>query len=149
MSKMGKNVEKFIKILRKKDIRMTSQRHAILQFLALDENHPTANDVYRHLKEDFPKMSMATVYNNLNFFKEADIVQELPFGENSSRFDLTETQHYHAVCKRCGKVVDFDYAGLDGVESTVERLTNFKVDSHDFKVMGLCQDCQHELSQIS
>lgn len=146
---MGKDVEEFIKILRKKEIRMTSQRHAILQFLALDGNHPTANDVYEHLKEDFPKMSIATVYNNLNFFKEAGIVQELPFGEDSSRFDLTETQHYHAVCKRCGKVVDFDYVGLSEVEATVEHLTNFKVDSHDFKVMGLCQTCQCELNQTS
>lgn len=146
---MGKDIEKFIKKLKKNDIRMTSQRYAILQFLAMDGNHPTANDVYNHLKEDFPKMSIATVYNNLNFFKESGIVQELPFGEDSSRFDLTETQHYHAVCKRCGKVVDFDYAGLDEIEATVEDLTNFKVDSHDFKVMGLCEECQRELNQTS
>ena len=146
---MGKDVNKFIKILRKKEIRMTAQRHATLQFLSLEGNHPTANDVYDHLKNDFPKMSIATVYNNLNFFKEAGILQELAFGEDSTRFDLTETQHYHAVCKQCGKVVDFDYAGLNEMENTVEQLTNFKVDSHDFKVIGLCQTCQLELSQTS
>jgi len=146
---MGKDVEKFIKQLRKQDIRMTSQRYAILQFLAREGNHPTANDIYEHLETDFPNMSIATVYNNLNFFKEAGIVQELPFGEDSSRFDLTETQHYHAVCKRCGRVVDFDYSGLSEIEEIVENLTSFKVDGHDFKVMGLCPRCQRELSQTS
>ena len=143
---MAKDIDKYVKKLKKNKIRMTSQRYAILNYLAIEGNHPTANEVYDHLKDEFPKMSVATVYNNLNFFKEAGIVQELPFGEDSSRFDLTETQHYHVVCKNCGKVVDFDYADLAEIENTVENLTNFKVDGHDFKVTGICPECQIKLN---
>lgn len=149
MINIAKDIEKYIKKLKKKDIRMTSQRYAILKFLAIDGNHPTANDIYEHLRDDFPKMSVATVYNNLNFFQEAGIVQELPFGESSSHFDLTDTRHYHVVCNRCGKVVDFDYSGLENVEDTVEKLTNFKVDGHEFKVTGLCQECQQKINEQS
>lgn len=139
---MAKDIEYYIKKLKKKNIRMTSQRYAILEYLAIEGIHPTANDVYEHLKDDFPKMSVATVYNNLNFFIEAGIVNELPFGDGSSRFDLTETTHYHAVCNICGKVVDFNFPTLDDVEASVEEVTDFKVVGHDFKVTGLCKDCQ-------
>lgn len=143
---MAKDVEKYVKKLKQKAIRMTSQRYAILEYLAVDGNHPTANEVYEYLKDDFPNMSVATVYNNLNFFKDAGIVNELSFGEDSSRFDLTETQHYHAICKYCGKVIDFNYPKLETVENDIEELTNFKVDAHEFKVMGICEDCQEKMT---
>ncbi len=65
---MAKDVEKYVEKLKQKAIRMTSQRYAILEYLATDGNHPTANEVYEYLKDDFPNMSVATVYNNLNFF---------------------------------------------------------------------------------
>lgn len=139
---MAKDIEIFIKKLKKKNIRMTSQRYAILDYLTIDGNHPTANEIYEALKNDFPTMSVATIYNNLKFFIEAGIVNELPFGDNSSRFDLTETNHYHAVCDICGKVVDFDYPSLTEVEEVAERLTQFKVDNHQFKVTGTCRECQ-------
>lgn len=145
---MAKDIENFINKLKKKHIRMTSQRYAILEYLAIDGNHPTVNQIYEDLKEEFPTMSVATIYNNLNFFKEAGIVNELPFGDGSSRFDLTETNHYHAVCNRCGKVIDFDYPGLNDAEQIVESLTEFKVESHEFKVTGLCNACQIALNHI-
>lgn len=139
---MGTSVDKYIQQLKKFNIRMTTQRYAILEYLALEGNHPTANDVYEHLKDDFPNMSVATVYNNLNFFKKAGIVTELPFADGSSRFDLTETRHYHAICANCGKVEDFDYPSFEEAERVAEKQTSFKVDSHSFKVTGLCSECQ-------
>lgn len=139
---MDTKIQKYVDILRGHDIRMTTQRYAILEYLAIEGIHPTANDVYEHLKDDFPNMSVATVYNNLNFFIEAGIVHELPFGDGSSRFDLTDTKHYHAICSKCGKVVDFNYPGLAEVEKVVESMTHFKVDGHRFNVTGLCEECQ-------
>lgn len=144
---MINNLEKYIKILKQNDIRMTSQRYAILEYLAKDEKHPTANEIYEDLKDDFPHMSVATIYNNLNFFKEAGILKELSFGDSSSRFDLTDHTHYHAVCRNCGKVVDFNYPGFNKVEKVVEDLTGFQIDEHDFTVMGLCSECQESLSR--
>ena len=139
---MSVNIDKFVKQLKTHNVRMTSQRYAILHFLALEGNHPTANDVYDYLKDDFPNMSVATVYNNLNFFKQAGIVTELPFSDGSNRFDLTEKRHYHAICTNCGKVEDFDYPSFEDAKRVAEETTQFKVEDHNFKVTGLCADCQ-------
>src|SRR5690625_203591 len=108
MDELEAKIEKYVNILRENDIRMTSQRYAILKNLAEGNKHPTTNEIYEDLKDDFPNMSVATVYNNLNFFMEAGIVNELPFGDGPSRFDLTDTQHYHIICNHCGKVIDFN-----------------------------------------
>lgn len=138
---MAKNIDAFIKKLRKKNIRMTTQRLAILEVLAIEGNHPTAYEIYDVVKADFPNMSIATIYNNLNFFKEAGILIEMPFEEGSSRFDLTETRHYHAICSLCGKIVDFDYPELKGINNYVDKEANFKVDDYTLSVTGQCSEC--------
>ena len=84
---MGNDIDKYIHQLKKFNIRMTNQRYAILEYLLLKGNHPTANEIYEYLKNDFPNMSVATIYNNINFFKKAGIITELPFADGSSRFD--------------------------------------------------------------
>ena len=139
---MANEIQGYIEKLKKNNIRMTSQRIAILEFLARDGNHPTANEIYQALKDKNPNMSIATIYNNLLFFKKAGILKEIPFGEGSNRYDLTDTKHYHAVCEHCGKVVDFDYQELEKINTFVENQINFKVFDHNFKVTGLCENCK-------
>ncbi len=139
---MANEIQGYIEKLKQNNIRMTSQRIAILEFLATDGNHPTANEIYQALKDKNPNMSIATVYNNLLFFKKAGILKEIPFGEGSNRYDLTDTKHYHAVCENCGKVVDFDYQELEKINTIVENQINFKVLDHNFKVTGLCENCK-------
>lgn len=139
---MANKIQGYIEKLKKNNIRMTSQRIAILEFLATDGNHPTANEIYQALKDKNPNMSIATVYNNLLFFKKTGILKEIPFGEGSNRYDLTDTKHYHAVCENCGKVVDFDYQELEKINTIVENQINFKVLDHNFKVTGLCENCK-------
>ena len=102
---------------------------------------------YEYLKNDFPNMSVATIYNNINFFKKAGIITELPFADGSSRFDLTKTHHYHVICANCGKVEDFDYPNFEEAERIAEKQTHFKVINHSFKVTGICLECQELLNQ--
>ena len=144
---MGNDIDKYIHQLKKFNIRMTNQRYAILEYLLLKGNHPTANEIYEYLKNDFPNMSVATIYNNINFFKKAGIITELPFADGSSRFDLTKTHHYHVICANCGKVEDFDYPNFEEAERIAEKQTRFKVINHSFKVTGICLECQELLNQ--
>lgn len=142
---MPKDIEKYIKKLKKKDVRMTSQRLAVLNYLADEGNHPTAYEIYDALHPDHPNMSMATIYNNLNFFKETGILIELPFSDGSNRYDLTDSKHYHAFCDSCGKVIDFHFPELEEIDSKIEQLIDFKVSDHNFKVRGYCQACQSQI----
>ena len=135
-------VDEAIHQLKKSDIRITPQRYAILEFLIESKSHPTADDIYKGLADRFPSMSVATVYNNLRLFTKIGFVQEMAYGDASSRFDFSSQRHYHAICEKCGKIVDTYYPGLEDVEAATEQLTGFKINEHRMELYGVCPDCQ-------
>lgn len=127
--------------LKAKGVRITPQRHSILAYLVSTKSHPTADDIYQALKGNFPNMSVATVYNNLRVFRDVELVKELTYGDASSRFDFVTHDHYHIICEDCGKIVDFQYPGLEEVEHFASHVTGFKVNSHRLEVYGSCPAC--------
>lgn len=132
--------------LKSTGVRMTPQRHAILSFLLESMTHPTADEIYKALVDRFPSMSVATVYNNLKLFIEAGLVRELTYGDDSSRFDADLSDHYHAICERCGKIADFEYMPLTDVEQAAAVNTGFKVHGHRMEVYGICDECSKPIT---
>lgn len=127
--------------LKESGVRITPQRHAILEYLISSEMHPTADEIYKALEGDFPNMSVATVYNNLRVFRNTGLVKELTYGDSSSRFDFVTHDHYHIICDHCGKIVDFHHPGLEEVEHLASHVTGFQVNSHRLEVYGTCPEC--------
>jgi len=127
--------------LKESGVRITPQRHAILEYLINTMSHPTADEIYKALEGKFPNMSVATVYNNLRVFREVGLVRELTYGDSSSRFDFLTSDHYHAICQSCGKIVDFHYPGLNEVEHFASHVSGFKVSHHRLEIYGICREC--------
>lgn len=142
MTMTTKNLEEAIHTLKESGVRITPQRHAVLEFLLTSKTHPTADEIYKALEGKFPNMSVATVYNNLRVLRKVGLVRELTFGDDSSRFDSNITDHYHISCNECGKIVDFHYPTLDEVESLAEQVTGFKITHHRMELYGICDVCQ-------
>ncbi len=138
------HLQEALDTLKKSSVRITPQRHAILEYLIESMAHPTADEIYKALEGKFPNMSVATVYNNLRVFREVGLVKELTYGDSSSRFDFTTSDHYHVICSKCGTIVDFHYPGLDEVEHLASHVTGFKVFNHRMEVYGECPGCSKE-----
>lgn len=137
--------EEVMELLKDAGVRITPQRQAILQHLLETKDHPTADDIYKALAARFPNMSVATVYNNLRVFKELGIVSELTFGDASSRFDANiKHQHYHVICKECGKIQDYEHPSLKMLEREAAEKTGFQIDSHRLELYGLCPECSNK-----
>jgi len=141
---MSTRVEQALEKLKGTGVRMTPQRQAILSYLMHTKSHPTADEIYRALESTFPSMSVATVYNNLRVFVESGLVREMTFGDASSRYDADMSDHYHAICENCGKIVDFDHPPIESVERKAAEATGFVVQGHRLEVFGLCPDCSAE-----
>ncbi|MFB5270001.1 peroxide-responsive transcriptional repressor PerR [Paenibacillus enshidis] len=139
---MATRVEHALRQLKNTGVRITPQRHAILNYLMESMGHPTADEIYRALEPQFPSMSVATVYNNLKVFLEAGMVHELTYGDNSSRYDANISDHYHIVCEKCGKIEDFGYPSLLDVEKFAAEETGFEVHGHRLELHGLCKSCR-------
>lgn len=141
---MAARVQHALELLKKTGVRITPQRHAILNYLMESMGHPTADEIYRALESKFPSMSVATVYNNLKMFIEAGMVHELTYGDNASRYDANVSEHYHIICEKCGKIEDFSYPYLTDVERHAALETGFEVSGHRMELYGVCKDCNHK-----
>src|SRR5699024_7174498 len=126
--KKKEKLQSAINTLKESGVRITPQRHAVLEYLLTSMTHPTADDIYKALESKFPNMSVATVYNNLRILSEIGLVRELAYGDDSSRYDSNMDDHYHIVCEDCGKVVDFHYPTLHEIESLAQRVSGFEIE---------------------
>jgi Fur family ferric uptake transcriptional regulator/Fur family peroxide stress response transcriptional regulator len=108
---------------------LTKQREVVLKVVREAEHHLTANEVFDQAKRRLPTISFATVYNSLRFLKEAGHIAEIQFGySGANRFDAKTSRHDHAICNRCGKLIDFDLKISDELVKLVARLSKFKLE---------------------
>jgi Fur family peroxide stress response transcriptional regulator len=121
---------------------LTPQRQAVLRVVAESEEHLTANEIFEAARRALPSISFATVYNSLKYLKGAGLVREINFGKGSSRYDRETARHDHAVCSRCGKLVDFDLAETPRLTRAAARRSRFKPESIHLTLVGVCPDCQ-------
>ncbi|MGQ9631710.1 MAG: Fur family transcriptional regulator [bacterium] len=124
--------------------RRSRQRERILEILRSTEIHPTANWIYDRLREEFPDLSMGTVYRNLNVLLEQGSIQRIDFGSTFDRFDANASPHYHFICEQCGGIFDLKLPVDDGLNDRVNRSTNFKATRHRIEFLGLCDRCSKE-----
>jgi len=124
-----------------KELGLTKQRDAVLSVIRTTDSHLTANEVFVAARELLPSISFATVYNSLRFLKEAGHISEIQFGNGASRFDRMTHRHDHAICTKCGKLVDIEMDIPAELIQHAERECSFKTDSIEFTLRGLCPDC--------
>ena len=125
-------------------VKLTMQREVVLRVVKEAEDHPTAGEVFEQARKLLPTISYATVYNSLRFLKEAGLVLEITFGNGASRYDSETSRHDHALCTRCGKLVDFDVTETVELMRSAARKTRFKPESIHLTLTGLCPDCRSD-----
>ncbi|HYO89988.1 MAG TPA: Fur family transcriptional regulator [Pyrinomonadaceae bacterium] len=121
---------------------LTPQRETVLQVIRESENHLTASEIFEAARRLRPTISYATVYNSLRFLKEAGLIREIHFGNAASRYDRETGRHDHAMCTRCGKLVDFDLDLSNDLMRAAARRSGFKAETVHLTLHGLCPDCR-------
>jgi Fur family peroxide stress response transcriptional regulator len=140
-----KRFEIIIQKLRDNGHKITPQRLAIVRILAKSESHPSVEDIYDQIMNDFPTMSLATVYRNIVLIKSLGEVLELGFPDGSNRYDGNKPYpHPHVICIKCKKIVDPDLVSLDEMKNEVALETNFKILNHRLDFFGICSNCMTE-----
>jgi len=124
-----------------KDLKLTKQRQIVLQVIREANDHLTANEVFDKSKLLLPKISFATVYNSLRFLKDARHIAEIGFGNGASRFDAMTTRHDHAICTKCGKLVDMEIELPSEIVNFASEFSKFKLESIELTLRGLCPEC--------
>ncbi len=122
----------------------SKQREAIRDYLAGTTSHPTADSVYLHVKQDFPNISLGTVYRNLNLLADTGEALKIDAPDGSAHFDGNTNPHYHVICKACRKIYDLfpDISQVNKVNEIANQYFEGSIESHSILFYGICEDCQ-------
>lgn len=121
--------------------KFSKQREAIKTYLQHTKSHPTASTVYEDLREEFPNISLGTVYRNLNFLVEKGEIIKISCDDGSDHFDGNIEPHYHFICRKCRKVMDLDLPSLDHIDILAGSNFKGKIQGHVTYFYGICEDC--------
>lgn len=119
------------------------QREIILDTLKSNVVHPTAEYIYSILQKENPKISLATLYRNLNQLAEHGIIKKIDGLEQSSHYDHNTHAHYHFICDNCKKVYDISSAIAPELVERAEAETDFQILGHDIVFHGICKECKN------
>ncbi len=123
-------------------MRLTKQRQIILEELCKVTTHPTADDLYQMVRKRMPKISLGTVYRNLELLSDSGIIQKLDIGGTQKRFDGNADTHYHIRCLFCGRVDDLSLDPDFNLEEQANNLTEFEILRHSLEFQGICPACK-------
>jgi Fe2+ or Zn2+ uptake regulation protein len=115
--------------------RNTIQRTRILEYLRKVKTHPAAETVYKEVKKTIPTITLATVYRNLNLLTEQGIINRMTVN-HEYRYDGESGVHQHAICKKCGKIIDVEF------QTTIKPIKNFNTNTIFY--YGTCDKCRGE-----
>ena len=123
---------------------MTQQRRVILEELRKAHSHPTADEVYEKARRRLPRISLGTVYRNLEILSECSMIQKLELGGTQKRFDGNLRNHYHVRCIRCGCIEDVPMEPLTSIESAIRGVSDYEIIGSRLEFIGVCPQCKKE-----
>lgn len=136
-----------IEALRKAGLRATPQRIAICELLTESHSHPTATDIYVELKEQFPSLSLATIYNTLDVLVGIGLVNALgSIGDDKVHFDADVSPHINLACLKCHKIVDATSNFINQLNDEINKNSGFELFGSRILYYGHCPECQNKVN---
>ena len=118
------------------------KRNAILQCLRSSNDHPSAEMVHQMLQARYPDISLATVYRNLNLFKQQGLISSLANVHGTERFDPETTPHVHFVCDNCDRILDLEQITIPEELTQQVDSTGCRVSGCNLTFTGICRECR-------
>jgi Fur family transcriptional regulator, ferric uptake regulator len=134
---------RFIDFLTQKNLRLTSQRHAIIESVFSTQQHFTAEQLLEWSRARDKSVSRATVYRTLPLLTESGLLREMDFGKDYKFYDPNYAQHpnhNHIICQDCEKIVEFDSDKIEKIESEITHRLGFSVKSHRLQITATCEE---------
>lgn len=135
-------IEELRERCREEGVPLTQQRIEIYKALLVSKEHPSPEIIYRKLKNDFPTLSLATVYNNLDVLSKLGMVRKLNPLSDHARYDGDLSSHTHFVCIKCKAVEDIESAEIDSIRIPDPPENGRKIFGKSIQFVGICKKCQ-------
>ena len=128
------NVNDPAETLRSKGIQPSAHRVAVAEYVLSTREHPSADLVWKRVRERFPWISRATVYNSLNLFVERGLLQRLTIAEDSVVFDPIMETHHHFIDEKTGTIHDVAWERVQ--VCNIDSLQDYEVREYQVVMRG-------------
>jgi Fur family ferric uptake transcriptional regulator len=116
----------------------------ILEELRKVDTHPSADEIYELVRKRLPRISLGTIYRNLEILAATGEIRRLATGSHLKRFDGRADDHYHIRCLRCDRLADLCvHLGVE-LDAQVKEASDFSVLGHKLEFVGICPKCQRQ-----
>jgi Fur family peroxide stress response transcriptional regulator len=123
-------------------LKITHQRLEVFRELAGSLDHPSAETLFKRLQKKLPTISLDTVYRTLGTFEQHDLIIRVDTVESQARFEAEMGIHHHIICKKCGKISDFQWDSFDEKELPQDVIQWGSVGKRQATLYGICSVCQ-------
>lgn len=133
----------FREYLRDRDLKYTTERRVLLEAVMRKEGHFEIEDLTLDLRHRGHRVAKATVYRTIPLLVNCGIVKQVQLSNKQTHYEHTYGQdpHDHMVCRRCGRIVEFDSSDVSRLRSLIAGKHDFYALSHRFAITGLCAAC--------
>ena len=134
-------VEEALGAVRSAGGRATAAKRALLEILAANTGHLSAEEITELVQHQSPDVAPSTVYRILEELERIGVVEHSHAGKGPTSYHLAHDAHGHLVCERCGTTIEAPTALFDTLVHEAEASFGFAVDPHHFAVLGTCARC--------
>ena len=128
--------------------RTTRQRLIIMEELRNMETHPTADELYASVRRHLPRISLGTVYRNLQTLAADGKIRMLKDGSRM-RFDSSLHPHYHVRCLVCGRIDDVPESTVKGLSEEILEKSDYRIIGFKVEYVGICPDCDNPGKKVA
>ena len=140
---MEQEVEAFQEFLRKRALKLTTQRNIIAKRIFRTTGHFSAEDIVDAFRREKKPISKSTVYRTLELLVEADLLDTIDFDQGYKLYErcLGRSHHDHLICVECRRVIEFCNEEIERQQDRVSDQHGFRILWHTHKIYGLCEPC--------
>ncbi|MEJ7585389.1 MAG: Fur family transcriptional regulator [Acidimicrobiales bacterium] len=134
-------LEEILALLRADGGRITPARRAVVATLVGGDEHLSADDITGRIQAVLPDVQVSTVYRCLDALERLGVVEHVHLGHGPSMYHLSDRQHVHLLCRRCGQVIEVPADYLRRLSDRLGSDYGFVLEPRHFALLGTCSDC--------
>ena len=130
--------------LKRRSLKRSAQREAVLDVFLDVERHITTEELHRLVRRKDPALGLATVYRTLSLLRECGLCREVRFEDGTTRYEhLFGHQHHdHLICTRCGQIVEVVEPVIEQLQEKLFARYGFHPQDHRMDLYGICGKCR-------
>jgi Fur family transcriptional regulator, ferric uptake regulator len=136
-----------LKILKRKGLRMTPQRQAIVAEVMRSRGHISATAIAARVQSRMPGVTPSTIYRTLDVLENVGLLSHSHLERGAEYHHAAESGHVHLTCSRCGSDDDLSMDEAESLERLITKHRGFRPDLTHFAISGICKSCQDKLAK--